>query len=110
MDEYTDGKNGFKYYTTLPTNALRDARDAMLETKKRGFAACTADAWTLGTRVRQLMADNGLKSVAAKGHESPGVVVVYAPDGTFGKRFKEKGIQVAGGVPYKLGEPKGLTS
>lgn len=110
MDEYTDGKTGFKYYTTLPTNSLRDARDSMLETKERGFAKCTADAWTLGRRVREVMTKNGLKSVAAEGYQSPGVVVVYAPDGTFGKRFKEKGIQVAGGVPYKLGEPKGLTS
>jgi len=109
MTEYEAGR--FKYYTTLPTNALRDFRDVMLETKAFGFAKAKEELWKLGNAVRQRFANLGFKSVPLKGYQSPGVVVVYIPEKIKGtnmfKEFMKEGIQVAGGVPWKIGEPEG---
>jgi len=110
MSEYEAGR--FKYYTTLPTNALRDFRDVMLETKAFGFGKAKAEIWKLGNAVREKFAKLGFKSVPLKGFQSPGVIVVYMPDRIKGtnmfKEFMAEGIQVAGGVPWKIGEPDGL--
>lgn len=111
MDNFLTGGKG-KYYTTLPTDALRTARDAMLETKAYGFAKATTDAWTLGNRVRKSLASRGYHSVAAPDVAAPGVIVVYAKnqDTKMVPKFAGQGIQVAGGVPFKLGEPEGLVT
>ena len=48
----------------------------------------------------------GIKSVAAPGFQSPGVVVSYTEDSDIhtGKKFKECGIQIAAGVPLRCDE------
>jgi aspartate aminotransferase-like enzyme len=106
METYVNG--GFKYYTTLPTDALTKFRDVMMETKEFGYDNATAAAWSLGTQVRATLAARGYSSVAAPDFASPGVVVSYAPSADMVARFKAQGIQVAGGVPFKINEPAGL--
>jgi aspartate aminotransferase-like enzyme len=57
--------------------------------------------------VRGLLADKGIKSVAAPGFEAPGVVVCYTDDAGFktGSKFAEQGLQIAAGVPLQCDEP-----
>lgn len=106
MEKYEAG--GFMYYTTLPTDALQKFRDAMLETKAHGFEKARADLFELGNRTRAILEKRGFKSVAAEGYKSPGVVVSYADDKNMVGLFKGQGLQIAGGVPFKLDEPAGL--
>jgi len=102
MDKYTGG--GFMYYTTLPTDSLMAVRDAMKETRNYGFEKAKQDAFVLGARIREVLEKNGFKSVAAEGFKAPSVVVSYSSKSGMVGRFKSQGIQVAGGVPLKLGE------
>lgn len=106
MQKYEAG--GFMYYTTLPTDALTDFRDAIMETKAHGFQQAKADLFTLGGRIRASLEKRGFKSVAPDGVKAPGVVVSYASDPAMVALFKEQGLQIAGGVPFKLDEPAGL--
>lgn len=107
MDKYEAG--GFMYYTTLPTDALMAFHKVMLETKDTiGFPAAKEAALKLGGLVRASMAKHGLKSAAAAGFESPTVVVSYSQSDAMVGKFKEQGIQIAGGVPFKCDEPEGL--
>jgi len=107
MSEYEAGR--FKYYTTLPTDALRTFRDVMLETKTFGFAKAKAAQWRLGREVRAALLKRGFKGVPIPAYQSPGVVVVYIPKEMAGQnffqKFKAEGVQIAGGVPWKLDEP-----
>lgn len=105
-DIYESGN--FKYYTTLPTDALMIFRDVITELQAHGVEQAKKDLITLGTRVRASLAKRGFKSVAAKEYAAPGVVVVYGPHKDMVARLIAQGIQVAGGVPFKLGEPEGL--
>lgn len=109
MDKYEnkDGKSpGFRYYTTLPTDALMTFSKVAKETEVYGWDKCKERAFALGKGVRAALAKNGYKSVAADEFAAPGVVVVYAKDGQSGLvgKFKQAGIQIAGGVPWKLNE------
>jgi len=102
MDKYEAG--GFMYYTTLPTDSLMTFRDVLLETERYGIQKCKDQMWDMGKRVRACLAEKGFKSVAGPENQSPGVVVVYSPiEGMVGK-FKTQEMQIAGGVPFKLGE------
>merc|ERR1711871_433716 len=105
MQTYENG--GHMYHTTMPTDALVAARDAMAETRAMGYDKAKAQAWELGNKTRAMFAEKGLKSVAAPGCEAPGVVVVYTDDGGIFNKFIDQGTQVAGGVPWMLGEPEG---
>lgn len=60
----------------------------------------------LGARVRALLQERGIKSVAAEGFEAPGVVVSYTddPDVQTGKKFVAAGLQIAAGVPLQCDE------
>jgi alanine-glyoxylate transaminase/serine-glyoxylate transaminase/serine-pyruvate transaminase len=60
----------------------------------------------LGRKVRALLESKKFTSVAAPGFQSPGVVVSYTsdPDIQNGKRFLQKGLQIAAGVPLQCGE------
>ncbi|MEE3152251.1 MAG: alanine--glyoxylate aminotransferase family protein, partial [Acidobacteriota bacterium] len=60
----------------------------------------------LGDKVRALLVDKGIKSVAAEGFQAPGVVVSYTDDAGIqdGKKFAEAGLQIAAGVPLRCGE------
>jgi len=102
MEKYEAG--GFMYYTTLPTDSLMRFRDVLLETEAYGIEKTKASMWEMGKKVREVLAARGFKSVSAPGNQSPGVVVVYSPlEGMVGK-FKDHEMQIAGGVPFKLGE------
>lgn len=104
MDAYEKG--GHAYHATMPTDALRTLRDAIREMQDLGFERGKASQLELGTKVRALLAERGFPSVAAKGFESPGVVVSYTTDEGIrtGKKFAAAGLQVAAGVPLKCDE------
>lgn len=105
MEAYENG--GHLYHATLPTDALASLRDVMKETERYGFDKVKAEQQELGDRVRALLADNGFRSVAAKGFEAPGVVVSYTDDVDIhsGRKFREVGLQTAAGVPLRCDEP-----
>jgi len=105
MQAYLDG--GHAYHATMPTDALRQLRDTMIESRDFGFEAMRAAQWRLGDGVRTYMADKGLRSVAAEGFGEPGVVVCYTDDADIatGKPFAARGMQIAAGVPLAVDEP-----
>jgi aspartate aminotransferase-like enzyme len=104
METYEKG--GHVYHTTMPTDALKILRNVMKETQSLGFAALKAKQQELGDKVRALLVSNGYQSVAAKGFQSPGVVVSYTkdPDIQSGKKFIALGMQTAAGVPLQCDE------
>ncbi|WP_039018986.1 aminotransferase class V-fold PLP-dependent enzyme [Halocynthiibacter namhaensis] len=104
MEAYEAG--GHAYHATMPTDALKDFRDTMLETREYGFEKLEAAQWEQGTRVREALANRGIKSVAADGFGAPGVVVSYTDDADvqMGKAFAALGIQIAAGVPLMVEE------
>ena len=105
MRAYENG--GHAYHATMPTDSLRQFRDTVNEAKEVGFETLCAAQWELGTRIREVLAAKGIESVAAKGFEAPGVVVAYTDrdDMHKGSVFAEVGMQIAAGVPLKVGEP-----
>lgn len=105
MEAYEAG--GHAYHATLPTDALMRTRDTMLETRACGFEKLRAAQVELGRKVRALLADQGLRSVAAEGFQAPGVIVSYTddPDLHSGRAFLGEGLQTAAGVPLQCGEP-----
>jgi aspartate aminotransferase-like enzyme len=106
MDAYTGG--GHAYHATMPTDALKDFRDTMLETREYGFDKLKAAQQEQGDRVRAVLAKRGFPSVAAKGFEAPGVVVSYTDDAGLqnGSKFAAEGVQIAAGVPLRCDEPE----
>ena len=72
----------------------------------RGFEAAREAQWDLGRKIRAALAERGFRSVAAEGFAAPGVVVSYTddPDIRNGRKFAEKGMQIAAGVPLQVGE------
>ncbi|WP_298040797.1 aminotransferase class V-fold PLP-dependent enzyme [uncultured Microbacterium sp.] len=109
-DDYRDGKAG--YHATMPTDALVRNLAAMIETRDRGFAQLRAAQTELGARVRSLLAEHGLPSVAASGFDAPGVVVVHTDDPALksGAAFRAQGLQIAAGVPLHCDEPEGFST
>jgi len=105
MAKYEAGS--FMYYTTLPTDALLSFRDAMHDTIQHGHEKAKSDLQELGERIRAVLEKHGLPSVAEDGFRAPGVVVSYGRHNMVAQ-FKEQGLQIAGGVPFKLDEPAGL--
>ena len=90
----------------MPTDALVQLRDTMLETRDYGFDKVRAEQMELGRQVRQLLQERGFPSVAAAGWQAPGVVVSYTSDSEIqnGKKFLAVGLQTAAGVPLQCGE------
>jgi aspartate aminotransferase-like enzyme len=105
METYEAG--GHAYHATLPTDALTQVRDVMLETRARGFDLVRTQQWALGEAVRAAMERRGFKSVAAPGFKAPGVVVSYTDDAGLhsSKAFAALGLQTAAGVPLQCDEP-----
>ena len=105
MQAYVNG--GHAYHATMPTDALKDFRDTIVETRDYGFEKLKAAQWALGNGVRAILAENGVTSVAAEGFGAPGVVVSYTADADIqnGKRFAAEGMQIAAGVPLQCDEP-----
>lgn len=104
MEAYLDG--GHAYHATMPTDALRAFRNAMLETKAIGFEKLRDAQWEQGNAVRKMLADRGVPSVAAEGFGAPGVVVSFTgdPEVKSGKKFGAIGLQIASGVPLMVDE------
>ena len=105
MQAYENGAHA--YHATMPTDALAVCRDVMKETESYGFDKVRAEQQELGDRVRALLADKGIRSVAAPGFEAPGVVVCYTDDADIssGSKFAAQGLQIAAGVPLQCDEP-----
>lgn len=105
MQAYENG--GHAYHATMPTDALKQFRDVMLETEDYGFDKVHAEQQELGDRVRALLLTKGYNSVAAAGFQAPGVVVSYTAEGDVqnGKKFAAAGMQIAAGVPLQCDEP-----
>ncbi|MDO6520573.1 aminotransferase class V-fold PLP-dependent enzyme [Shimia thalassica] len=108
MQAYENG--GHAYHATMPTDALRAFRDTMQETKEYGFDKLRDAQWALGNGVRAMLAEKGIKSVAADGYGAPGVVVSYTSDPAIqnGSKFAAEGMQIAAGVPLACDEPDGF--
>jgi len=104
METYEAGSH--VYHTTMPTDALARTRDAMLETRARGFAKLRAEQEQIGAAVRALLERHGYKSVAAAGFKAPCVVVSYTDDPGLAtsKTFLDLGLQTAAGVPLQCDE------
>ncbi len=110
MEAYESG--GHAYHATMPTDALRDFHDTMVETKDYGFEKLRDAQWALGDGVRAMLQDKGVMSVAADGFGAPGVVVSYTadPEVQNGKKFAALGMQIAAGVPLQCDEPEGFST
>jgi aspartate aminotransferase-like enzyme len=106
MQAYESG--GHAYHTTMPTDALRAFRDTMQETKEYGFDRLYDAQWDLGNKVRGMLKDKGVNSVAPEGFGAPGVVVSYTQDPSIqnGSKFTNLGMQIAAGVPLACDEPQ----
>ena len=104
MEAYLAG--GHAYHATMPTDALRAFHTSMMETKTIGFDKLAAAQWEQGNAVRAMLAERGVKSVAAEGFGAPGVVVSYTDDPEIqtGKKFAAHGLQIAAGVPLQCDE------
>jgi aspartate aminotransferase-like enzyme len=103
METYEGGSHA--YHATMPTDSLRRLRDLMIETEKFGFERLRERQLELGRKVRKLLVDRGLPSVAGPGFEAPCVVVSYTEHADIVPRFAKAGAQVATGVPLMCGEP-----
>jgi aspartate aminotransferase-like enzyme len=104
MEAYLGG--GHAYHATMPTDALRAFHKSMMETKAIGFDRLKAAQWEQGNAVRGMLAQRGVKSVAADGFAAPGVVVSYTDDPEIqnGRKFAAQGLQIAAGVPLQCDE------
>jgi aspartate aminotransferase-like enzyme len=104
METYEKG--AFIYHTTMPTNALKELRDTMLETEQIGFDNLKSLQYDLGTQVRDMLISYGYPSVAQQEYYAPGVVVCYTTDKDMqnASRFRALGYQTAAGVPLQVGE------
>lgn len=104
MEAYLGG--GHAYHATMPTDALRAFHGAMMETRQIGFDTLKQAQWEQGRAVRAMLAQRGIKSVAAPGFEAPGVVVSYTDDPEIqnGRNFAAHGLQIAAGVPLQCDE------
>ena len=110
MQAYENG--GHAYHATMPTNALAVLRDVMVESSKIGFDVLKQRQQTLGARIREVMKQRGVESVAADEFAAPGVVVCFTDDDNISntKKFIAEGVQIAGGVPLKVDEPASYKS
>ena len=105
MQAYENG--GHAYHATMPTDSLARFRDTLLEIEELGFEMASLRQRELGSKVRNLLASKGVRSVAADGFVAPGVVVAYTSDADIksGKKFADVGVQIAAGVPLMCDEP-----
>ena len=104
MEAYENG--GHAYHATMPTESLRVFRDVMTETRDFGFDLAKKKQQELGDKVRAMLENAGVASVADRGFQAPGVVVSYTSDPSIqtGKQFAELGFQIAAGVPLMCDE------
>jgi aspartate aminotransferase-like enzyme len=103
-EAYTQGQT--PYHATLPTDSLAHDAAVMLETRATGLEELRLAQVSLGARVRAVLAELGFASVASEEFAAPSVVVAFTDDPEIrsGAKFKERGLQVAAGVPQMCGE------
>ena len=111
MDAYEKG--GFAYHTTMPTDSLRDFHEISVETVEFGLEKLKQEQLRMGWTARAILDSKGLVSVAAPGFQAPGVLVYYSPNQNIDnpvmmQQFKQEGLQIAMGVPWRIDEPAGL--
>ncbi|HEY3583055.1 MAG TPA: aminotransferase class V-fold PLP-dependent enzyme [Casimicrobiaceae bacterium] len=104
MEAYERG--GHAYHATMPTEAIARLARAAADTESFGFERAKRAQQELGERVRRVLVDNGMPSVAASGFQAPTVVVSYTDDPGIqsGAKFAQAGLQTAAGVPLQCGE------
>src|SRR3954465_281339 len=103
-EAYTQGQT--PYHATMPTDTLAHDAALMLETRAAGLDVLREAQISLGTRVRATLAELGFPSVAAEGFAASSVVVAFTDDPEIrsGAKLKQRGLQVAAGVPLMCGE------
>lgn len=110
MIAYENG--GHAYHATMPTDGLRQLRDALLEAKTIGYDTLKAAQIRLGQEVLAILNAKGIQSVADKDAQAFGVLVCHAPSEAVhkGAAFAQVGVQIAAGTPLQVGEPSGYQS
>lgn len=110
MMAYENG--GHAYYATMPTDGLKQLRDALFEAKEIGYGRLKIAQIELGQRILAVLNDKGIQSVAHPDYQARGVVVCHAPNEAVhkGVAFAEQGLQIAAGTPLQVGEPEGYQS
>ena len=105
MQAYLNGKHA--YHATMPTDSLIVFRDVMKQMQSQGFNLLKERQQEIGDRIRQLLDASGFVSVAATGFQAPGVAVYFTEDASMhdGSAFAAEGVQIAAGVPLRIGEP-----
>ncbi|MDO5726803.1 MAG: aminotransferase class V-fold PLP-dependent enzyme [Bowdeniella nasicola] len=101
-DAYVGGSHA--YHATMPTDTLLANVRAMEETLNLGLDQARERQWELGNGIRQVCEQAGFTSVAAPPWQAPTVAVMYCPDPTIVAAYADVGVQVAAGVPLKVGE------
>lgn len=104
MEAYEQG--GHAYHATMPTDTIARLAQAVRDTEAFGFDKAKRAQHELGERVRRLLVDRGMASVAAAGFQAPTVVVSYTDDPGVqsGAKFAQAGLQTAAGVPLQCDE------
>lgn len=110
MLAYENG--GHAYHATMPTDGLKQLRDALFEAKNIGYDALRIAQKQLGEGILAVLAQYDIKSVAMPDVQAYGVVVCHAPtqDIQKGTPFAQAGVQIAAGVPLQVGEPESYQS
>ncbi|WP_347956976.1 aminotransferase class V-fold PLP-dependent enzyme [Gordonia aichiensis] len=103
-DSYVEGNA--PYHATLPTDSLAHNAQLMRETVDLGAEELRKRQLELGSRVRSLLAEHQMPSVAAEGFDAATVVVAFTDDPARqnGSVFKQVGLQIAAGVPLQCDE------
>lgn len=105
MRAYENG--GHAYHATMPTDGLTQFRDTVKEAEAIGLDQLKDAQFELGKKILAVFNKHNIISVAAPDYQAPGVIVVYTErdDMHKGAAFVAQGLQIAGGVPLKVGEP-----
>lgn len=110
MMAYENG--GHAYHATMPTDGLKQLRDALVEAETVGFDQLKSAQIQLGQKILDYLNSKGIQSVAHSSAQAFGVVVCHAPSEAIhkGAAFAEAGLQIAAGTPLQVGEPANYQS
>ncbi|KAJ9473691.1 hypothetical protein DIPPA_17049 [Diplonema papillatum] len=103
MEKYEQG--GHMYHATMPTDSLRGFTTVLRELESFGYEKAKERQALLGQQMREMLKARGYTSIAADSCAAPSVVVCYGKPELVGQ-LKGCGLQVAGGVPLMVDEPK----
>lgn len=105
MRSYENGSHA--YHATMPTDSLRQFAERVQTAKDIGFEQLKSAQIALGEKTLQTLINHGFKSVAQPQYQAYGVIVCYTDNDDIhkGTAFAKEGVQIASGVPLKVGEP-----